>query len=218
MIDYAAARLNMVDAQLRTNRITDPALIEAFLTVPRERFVPEPLKGTAYVDEDIPVGAGRYLIEPLVLARLLQLAQVQPTDRALYLGAGTGYGAAILGRLARSVIALEPDPLLAVEARRQLSGLGCTNVALVEGPLDRGHAPGAPYDVIVVGGAITRLSDIVADQLGEGRRLVAVMKPDSRVGQATVMTRAGRVLSRRPSFDAATGLLPGFEPQLGFVF
>lgn len=218
MIDYAAARLNMVEGQLRTNGITDPGVVEAFLGVPRQRFVPEPLRGIAYVDEDVPLGNGRYLMEPLVLARLIQLAQTRPDEQALFLGAGTGYGVAILARLVGSVIAVEPDERLAAEARRHLAVLGASNATVAEGPLPQGHEPGAPYDVILFGGGIAEVPDAIAEQLAERGRLVAVIKPDERVGQATVMTRTGRILSRRPSFDAATPLLPGLEAQPSFVF
>lgn len=218
MIDYAAARLNMVEGQLRTNGITDPGVVEAFLGVPRERFVPEPLRGIAYVDEDVPLGNSRYLMEPLVLARLIQLAQTRPDERVLFVGAGTGYGVAILARLVGSVIAVEPDGRLAAEARRHLAVLGASNAMVVEGPLPQGHEPGAPYDVILFGGGIAEVPEAIAEQLAEGGRLVAVIKPDEQVGQATVMTRTGRMVSRRPSFDAATPLLPGLEAQPSFVF
>lgn len=218
MTDYAAARLNMVEGQLRTNRITDPGLIEAFLTVPRERFVPAPLAGSAYVDADIPLGPGRCLVAPLVLAQLLQLAEPQSTDRALYLGAATGYGPAILAHLVGSVTAVEPDSALAAEASRLLTSIGASGIRQVEGPLDRGDAAGAPYDIIVFGGAIAAMPDAIIEQLAPQGRAVAILTPDSGVGQATVMTRAGGVLSRRSYFDAATLLLPGLAPQPGFTF
>jgi len=218
MSDYAAARLNMVEGQLRTNRIAEPALLAAFLAVPRERFVPEAFSGSAYVDDDVPLGGGRYLMEPLVLARLIQLADLAPGGKVLLVGAGTGYAAAILAQVTGSVVALESDAAFVATARRLLKELDCRNVSVVTGPLEQGHAAGAPYDAIVFGGAIAATSDAVAGQLAAGGRLVAVMKSERAVGQATVMTRAGSVLSRRPCFDAATPMLPGFAPRPSFVF
>lgn len=217
MIDYAAARLNMVEGQLRTNGITDPALLDAYLSVPRERFVPEPLRGVAYVDEDVPLGNSRYLMEPLVLARLIMLAEVGAEARVLCVGSGTGYDAAILAQLVRSVVALESEPALAAEARRLLSVLQ-SKVSVVEGALEQGHAAGAPYDAILFGGSISAVPDAIARQLGKSGRITAVVRSDGRVPQVMVMTRVGEVLSRRPVFDAATPALPGFASEPAFVF
>lgn len=218
MIDYAAARLNMVEGQLRTNGVTDPMLVEAFLTVPRERFVPEALSGVAYVDDDLPLGNGRYLMEPLILARLIMLAEIHPEASVLCVGAGPGYDAAILARLARSVVALEAEPALAATARRLLPEFGPANASVVEGPLGEGHAAGAPFDAILFGGAIGEVSDAIRHQLAESGRIAAVMRSEGRVPQVTVMTRVGEVLSRRPIFDATTPALPGFAREPAFVF
>ena len=218
MIDYSAARLNMVEGQLRTNEVTDPALLAAFLAVPRERFVPEALHGAAYVDDDLPLGGGRWLMEPLILARLIQMSAVGPEDRALLVGADTGYGAAVLARVAGSVVALESDPRLAATARGLLSELGYRNVSVIEGPLENGHAGGAPYDAILFGGGIAGVPQALQDQLAEGGRIAAVVKSGAGLGQATTMTRVGRALSRRAVFDAATPMLPSFVPQPSFVF
>jgi len=218
MIDYAAARLNMVEGQLRTNGITDAGQLEAFLAVPRERFVPEALKGAAYVDEDLPLLNNRYLMEPLVLARLIQLAELRSTSRVLCVGAGPGYDAAILARLVGDVTALESDAVLAPAARRLLGELGYSNASVVEGPLEAGHAAGAPYDAILFGGAIAEVPDAIARQLAPTGRITAVVRAEGRVSQVMVVTWAGAVLSRRPVFDAATHPLPGFARQPAFVF
>jgi len=218
MVDYAAARLNMIEGQLRTNGITDPALLEAFLAVSRERFVPEALKGVACVDDDVPLGNGRYLMEPLVLARLIMLAELHAKARVLLVGAGSGYDAAIVAHLAGSVVALESDPALAATARRLLGELGLGKASVVEAPLAQGHAPGAPYDAILFGGAIAEVPDAIARQLAKSGRIAAVVASEGRVPQVTVMARAGEVLSRRPVFDAATPVLPGFASEPAFVF
>ena len=125
MIDYAAARLNMVEGQLRTNKVTDAAVLDAFLAIPRERFVQPALRGIAYVDDDVALGGGRSLMEPMVLARLLQVAAIGKDDKVLEIGCATGYATALLARMAGSVIALESDPQLAAQARKLLGELGC---------------------------------------------------------------------------------------------
>ena len=218
MIDYAAARLNMVDVQLRTNGVVDRALLEAFLAVPRERFVPEALKGVAYTDKDLPLGNGRYLMEPLVLARLTQLAELGPNARVLCVGSGPGYDAAVIAHFASAVVALESDSSLAATARHLLVELGYVTASVVEGPLAQGHAADAPYDAIIFGGAISEVPDSIARQLAKSGRIVAVLRADARVAQVTVMARTGGALSRRPVFDAAVHALPGFAPRPAFVF
>jgi protein-L-isoaspartate(D-aspartate) O-methyltransferase len=217
-MDYGTARLNMVESQVRTNKVTDSKVVAALLAVPRERFVPEKLRGVAYVDEDLPLGGARYLLEPMVLARLLQAAQLKPSHRVLDVGAATGYATAILARLAASVVALEQEPRLADEARRNLHELMVNNVSVVTGDLAAGNQKSAPYDVILVNGAIAGVPPALKAQLAEGGRLATVIKAGAGMGQATLFTRVGDSLSGRVIFDAGTPLLPGFVPQESFVF
>ncbi|MGQ0675705.1 MAG: protein-L-isoaspartate O-methyltransferase family protein [Rhodospirillales bacterium] len=215
---YAEARRNMVDNQLRANTVTDEALLAAIGALAREQFLPERLRGCAYVDEDVPLGNGRFLVEPMVLARLIQAAEVGPGGHVLDVGCATGYSTAVLARLAKSVVAVECDAGLARQARGALERLGIANATVVEGRLDQGHSASAPYDAIVIGGAIERLPPALAGQLAQGGRLVAVLLSGERgrVGQASLYT--GRPLTRVPLFDAATGRLPGFAADPGFVF
>jgi protein-L-isoaspartate(D-aspartate) O-methyltransferase len=218
MIDYAAARLTMVESQLRTNKVTDEGVLDAFLAVPRERFVPPALSGTAYVDDDLPLGHGRYLIEPMVLARLLQIAEVGREERVLEIGCASGYGTALLARLARSVVAIESDVELLRQAMTRLRELGIGNAAVLEAPLTGGYPGRAPYDVILFEGAVAGIPTSIAHQLADRGRLVAVVQAEGAVGQAVLMTSAGGALSRRPAFDATVPLLPGFQPEPSFVF
>jgi len=223
MINEPAARLNMVEGQLRTNRVTDAAVLDGFLTVPRERFVPQSLRGIAYVDDDIPLGGGRVLIEPLVLARLLQLAEIGKTDKVLEIGCATGYATALLARLAGSVVGVECDARLAAAARTNFAALGLGGILLHEGPLEAGWRGGAPYDVILINGAVGEIPAAVSGQLGEGGRLVTVAAGgespvDSRLGHAVLMTRAEGRVSSRPIFDASVQRLPGFARAPGFAF
>lgn len=218
-MDYATARRNMVESQLRPNRVTDPALLEAFSSVPRELFVPAPLRSVAYVDEDIPLGRGRFLMESMILGRLLELAAVRSSDVALVVGAGFGYSAAVLGRIAGRVVALEDDHQLAQQAAQTLRGLGAANVnvTVMEGALVDGAPRLAPFDVILIDGAVERVPAAISEQLAEGGRLVAVIRA-AGIGRATLVTRQAGIVASRIAFDAAVPRLPGFEADAAFVF
>lgn len=216
MLDFAIARRNMVEHQLRTNEVTNQALLAAMGDIPRERFVPDRFRDVAYIDEDLPLKKGRFLMEPRVFARLLQLAEVKPQDVVLDIGCGTGYSTAVLSRLANTVVALESDAELSARASATLAELGIDNALVVTAPLTDGYAKQSPYDVIVFGGALPRVPPPIARQLVEGGRLVAVI--GEGVGRGTLTMRTRGVISSRPDFDAATPMLPDFAPVQGFVF
>lgn len=216
-MDYAAARRNMVESQLRPNKVTDLALLDALASVPREAFVPASLRGVAYVDEDIPLGRGRFLMEPMILGRLLELAAVRPSDVALVVGAGVGYSAAVLARVASRVVALEADRELAQQTAPALRTLGAATVAVVEGALADGAPQLAPFDVVLFDGAVDHVPPAILEQLAEGGRLVAVIKVGG-IGRATLMTRQAGVVASRIAFDAGVPTLPGFEPPAAFTF
>jgi protein-L-isoaspartate(D-aspartate) O-methyltransferase len=218
MTVFDAARVHMIESQIRTNKVTDDRLLAAIAEIRRELFVPEQLQPVAYVDDDLPLGGGRYLMEPMVAARLLQAASVERADIALVVGAGAGYEAAVLARLARAVVALEEDPQLARRARAALVDHGIAAVSVVEGPLPSGHRQRAPYDVIMFVGAVAEVPNEIVAQLAEDGRLVAVVKAAGGVGRATLTTKTGGAIARRVMFDAATPLLPGFQPKPTFVF
>jgi protein-L-isoaspartate(D-aspartate) O-methyltransferase len=226
MTDFTARRLAMVESQLRPNEVTDRRLLAAMLTLPRERFVPPPLSGLAYMDESIQVfpsidGApARFLLAPMVLARLIQLAAVEPDDKVLDVGCATGYSTAVLSRLGRRVIGLEPEPELAEAAREALRDLGIANAEIVEGALDRGHPAGAPYDVILVNGAVREPPDTLFAQLKPGGRLAVVLLSGDNSGtqgKAFLFVKTGKEASGRPHFDAGAKLLPGFLSTTTFV-
>lgn len=217
--DFHAARLAMVEGQLRTNAVTDSRVLDAFGDVPRERFVPETLRGVACIDEDLPLGGGRWLIEPMVLARLLQFARIAPTDRVLVIGDASGYAAAIVARLAGQVTMLESDSAAATVASQRLAELGAANVQIVQGALERGYGAGAPYSAIVLAGAAVAVPEALRTQLVEGGRLVGVIRNAGEpMGEAEVMTYVDGVLSRRPVFDAGTPYIPGYQPTPNFAF
>ncbi len=216
-MDYETARRNMIESQIRTNKVTHAALLDALAAVPRERFLPPERAFAAYVDEDIPVAPGRYLMEPMVFARLVQLAEPRPADRALVAGSGCGYGAAVLARLVASVVALESDPQLAARGRERFAQLGIREASQVTGPLARGWPGAAPYDLILIEGAVEEVPQPLVDQLGDGGRLVTVVQAE-RIGRATRFVKRDSVVSHRPYFDAAVPILAEFRRPRGFVF
>jgi protein-L-isoaspartate(D-aspartate) O-methyltransferase len=218
MTEFGATRTHMIESQLRPSKVIDARVLGAFAGIRRELFVPEHLRAVAYVDEDLPLGRGRYLMEPMVAARLLQAAALERTDTVLIIGAGTGCEAALAAALARSVVALEEEPELARHAREALVEHSIASVSVVEGPVSQGYRPRAPYDAMLFCGAIAEVPSEIDSQLTEGGRLLAVVKSANGIGRAILRTRTGGVMAQRVLFDAATPLLPGFLPKPAFVF
>ncbi len=226
MNDFAARRDTMVDTQLRPNEVTDGRLLEAMRSVPRELFVPALLRGLAYMDESIEVfpsidGApARYLLAPMVLARLVQLASVEPQDTVLDVGCMTGYSTAVLARLARTVIGLEPEPELAKAARRNLRALDVGNAEIVKAPLNEIHSKHGPFDVILLNGSVPAPPQALLDQLKQGGRLATVIAGPNNAaqGKAYLFVRIGDDASGMPHFDAGARPLPGFAPEPSFAF
>ena len=217
-MDYVAARMNMVDRQIRANGVQDPAVIRAMAEIPREAFVAKALRGQAYVDENLDIGGGRWLMAPLALGRLLQGAAITPTDVALVIGDTTGYVTAVAARLASFVVALDRDAETTQRVAPLLAEMAIGNVDLVHGPLAVGFPAKAPYDAIVLAGAVGDLPAELGRQLGDGGRLVGVVKPRPGPGKGTLMMRAADTWGRRELFDANIPLLPGTEAAAGFVF
>lgn len=222
MVSFAAARRYMVDGQLRINDVTDPRVIGAFQSIPRERFVSPDKAELAYLDIDLPVREAapdrpaRFLLKPLVLAKLIDIAEVRESNRVLDVGCATGYSTAVLAALASHVVGLEEDPELAEAAEANCRSLGCSNVTVRQGPLAEG-APDGPYDVIVINGAVEFVPESLSAQLTEGGRLVCVLR-QGPVGKGMLYLRAEGVLSGRSVFDAAAPLLPGFVRTPEFTF
>ena len=220
-LDTAEARRRMVEGQLLPNRVTDPRLLAAMGEIPRERFLPDGYAARAYVDEDVRLPGRRALIEPMVIARLLQLLSIRDGDRVLVVGAGTAYAAAVAVRCGARVIALEADADLLALARHALRGLaGPEALRLVEGPLQAGFPAGAPYDAILIEGEIPEIPESIADQLAEGGRLATVLAAAERglSSRAVLGRRIAGSFSVTPAFDCATVPLPAFQRQPGFVF
>ena len=217
--DFASLRRTMVDGQLRTYDITDQELLSAMLEVPREKFVSAALSGIAYLDTDVPVGAerGRRMLKPMVLAKLIQAANITSTDHVLDVGCATGYSSAVLAKLAESVVALESDGNLAETARKALEQVAAHAVTVVNGPLPEGCAVRGPYDVIVVNGLVEAISPQLLSQLKEGGRLVTLVG-EGPASKAMLYRSVRGEVSARPIFDAAGATLPGFAKPAEFVF
>lgn len=216
-MDFDAARIKMVDNQIRTTDVTDLMILSAFLRVPREEFVPAGRRPLAYIDEDVPIGSGRFLMEPSPFAKLIQFADIRPTDVVLDVGCGTGYGAAVLSRIAKSVVALESDPSFAKAASDTLSRLGFPGAVVVEGALNLGHAPHGPYDVILFEGAVETVPPVFFEQLQDGGRLV-VVEGHGNAAAARRYLREDGVVSSRFGFNCSVKPLAGFERVQQFVF
>jgi len=221
MIDFVAARRMMVDGQVRTSDVTDPRVIGAMLAIPRERFVPETKAALAYLDLDLPVLEGREsmrcLLKPMVLAKLIQAADVKDDDLVLDVGCATGYSSALLGRLAGSVVALEQDATLARRAEENLLAVGAQSVTVVIETMAAGWPAGGPYDVIVLNGASEVVPKALLGQLKSGGRLVGVIGR-SPTSKAMFYRSVGGEVSGRPIFDATAAPLPGFAEPAAFVF
>jgi protein-L-isoaspartate(D-aspartate) O-methyltransferase len=216
-MDDAERRRIMVENQLRPSNVGDPRVLEAMASVPRPPFLPAQLKGVAYNDDDIRLPDGRFLIEPLVLARMLEVAECDNSGTALVVGCDTGYAAIVASRLAATVFALV-EPARVNEVERRAASLDADNVFAVPGaePL-KGHPAKAPYEVILIVGRVPELPDSLSDQLAEGGRLVAVVG-DDRMGRGMVVNRIHGHDGKRVMFDAAIPPLRGLKPKVGFEF
>lgn len=212
--DFATARKLMVSSQLRPSGVNDPRVVAAMAVVPRERFVPADRLGSAYSDRPVPLGGGRELNTPVITGRLLTELHVEPADRALLVGAATGYTAALMTHLLADLVALEADDALLAVARVELGG---TDVVLVHGPLADGHAAGAPYDVILIDGAVDRVPGALIAQLADGGRLATGLI-EGGVARLAVGRKAGTGFGVNAFEDADPVRLPGFAAPPTFVF
>lgn len=212
--NFEHMRRAMVASQLRTTGVNDPRVLSAMGAVPRERFVPADRIAAAYADAVVPLGGGRALNSPMSLGKLLTEAAPQDGDRALLIGAATGYAAAVLDRLVASVVAVEEDPALVAAARESLAGTG---VKLVEGPLTGGWNEGAPYDLIVIDGAVEYVPDALIDQLVDGGRLATGLI-EHGVQRLAFGRRAGEGFGLAAFADVASAVLPGFVKPRTFSF
>jgi protein-L-isoaspartate(D-aspartate) O-methyltransferase len=222
MSGFATARQKMVDGQVRPSDVTDNRILDAMLAVPREEFVPQNQRALAYLDLDLEVSGGaaakRFLIKPVVVAKMLQAAEIENTDNVLVAGCATGYTAALVARMAARVTATEPDPAEAAKAKDVLARLGLENVIFRPAAAADGDPASGPYDVIVLDGATGVTPVRLYQQLKDGGRLVGVFSL-TKPPRAIIVTRShGTDFGSRTLFDAAVPVLPGLERLPEFVF
>ena len=220
MDDMQVARSHMVDCQIRTNGVIDDRLLDAFECVPREIFVPAGKRAVAYTDKPLDLGAGRYLMDPMTHARMVQALSLKSSDVVLDVGTGCGYAAAIASHLVTTVLSLSTRQAVLDKADVVLDGIGIHNVVFVKGKLVQGLSDQAPFDAIFVNGAVAQMPEKLLEQLGVDGRAVAVVRPDEKsVGQAILFVKDvhGHV-SSRVLFESSIPYMVGFEPQDTFVF
>jgi protein-L-isoaspartate(D-aspartate) O-methyltransferase len=216
---FDLARQTMVDCQIRPSKVTNQQVLDAFLAVPRESFVSKTQRAIAYVDEDLPLSGGRCLMEPMVFARLVQALDIDATSNVLLVGAGCGYGTAILAHLAGSVIAVEGRAQLVEKAQEALVNNGIDNAVVIKSRLVDGYPEEGPYDRILIEGAVESVPDALLEQLTASGKLVAIYRPhDAPIGVASLWSRAGASFVRKPLFDARVPNLDEFAKKPEFVF
>lgn len=216
MTDFASLRRMMVDTQVRPSDVTKFPIIEALLSVPREAFVPDNRRETAYVGENIDLGGGRVVLEPRTLAKMLDALDLQPDEMVLDIGCGLGYSAAVIARMAEAVVAVEEDAQMAADAQAALTEFGADNAAVIEAPLAEGAAKHGPYDVIILQGSVEHLPDAIVSQLKEGGRIAALFSEGS-LGVCRIGYKIDGEVNWRFAFNAGAPVLPGFERHSAFV-
>lgn len=217
-MDFALARQNMVECQIRTNRVTDRGIISAMEDLPRESFLPDALKAIAYTDEDLNLGGGRHMMEPMILGRMLQSLSPESHELALVVGAGCGYEAAVLSKLAGTVVAVESNADMVATASQTLSDLGIDTVAIVEADITAGLKREGPFDVIFVNGAVSEAPQVLVDQLAIGGRMMCVIDSGRNLGKAMLIAKDKKGTTRQISFDANIPLLPELASVPTFKF
>ncbi len=217
-MDFEAARRTMVDSQIRPDDVTEPEIVNAFLQVPREAFIPASKRTLAYSEFEIRTGEDRALWTPRDTAKLIKSVDPRPGDACLLIGAGAGYEAALMSHLTETVIALEEDEDAVASLAQRLADLGFDRAVAVEGKLTEGLPGEGPFDCILICGMVERVPETLTDQLAEGGRLAAVVQVDAALGRGRVYTRSGNVVSSRETFDACPPKFKAFDAPAVFQF
>ena len=217
--NFEVARKAMIDSQIRPNKVIDERVVAAFAQTPREEFVPKALRDVAYVDEDLSLSGGRYIIEAMVMGRMLQALDIQPSDNVLLVGAGTGYTAALLSQLCTSVIAIDSRGAAVEKTQELLAGMEIGNVAVLKGKLPEGYPSEGPYDAIIIEGGVETMPEELLDQLTPAGRLAAIWRANDKAqGEASLWSKAGENYVRRALFNAQVPTLAEFKAKAKFEF
>jgi protein-L-isoaspartate(D-aspartate) O-methyltransferase len=216
MTDYATRRTVMVDTQVRPSDVTKFPIIDAMLSVPREAFVPQLLREAAYLGENLDLAEGRVVLDPRILAKMLDALDIQPDDLVLDIGPAYGYSSAIIAHMAEAVVGVEPDAELAEEAQRILSEHDVDNVLVQQADLTAGVPEHGPYDAVAVQGGIERLPDAIAAQIKDGGRIACIFMQGT-MGVVRIGYKYDGRITWRDSFDAGAPVLPGFEKRSEFA-
>lgn len=217
-MDFSAARKNMVESQLRTNRVVNPELLDAFLSVPREYFLPAAVQHRAYVDEHVAFGDRRFLMPAMPLGRMIQALAPKMTDNALVAGAGIGYVPTLLGRLCQCVFAVENSEDLVDSMTSTLTDMAADNVVATIADIKDGYSDQGPYDIILFAGSVDVVPEAFLNQLGEGGRLIAPVNGEDGICRITLYVKRGGVVSNRVVFECNVKPLPEFQAGASFVF
>ena len=218
MPDFVSLRRTMVDTQLRTNKVRNQVVLDSMGEIPRETFIPFDFSNFAYVDEHINIGPGRGMVQPMILARMIQAAEISADAVVLDIACGSGYSSAVLARIARVVVALESDEQLSELAASQIMALGLDNVVLEYGDIKDGWPDQAPYDVIMINGACEEIPEKIFSQLADRGKLCAVTRDRNGGCVVRMWDKVDSTLSSRNLFDANVPNLPEFERPTGFYF
>ncbi len=220
MVDFSQARTNMVDGQIHTAGVNVGEILDAFQSVPREKFVPKNMQNVAYSDEDLPIGGGRFLLEPITHAKMIQAVRPVSDDVALDIGGATGYSAAILSSMVTTVVALEESKVYLDKAASLWQELDVCNVVAIKDKLAKGNPENEPFSLIVMNGAVSEIPVHIVEQLTpQGRLITIVKKPGEMMGQVTLVQNLGEgQFSSYNLFSAGSPYLPGFAPKPTFTF
>ena len=218
-MDFKIARKNMVENQIRANKVTSLNIINAFLDVPREKFVPDALQEISYVDEDIQLSRNRFMMKPMILARLFQSLDLKGNENILHVGSNSGYGSAILSRMCSSVISLESDKKLFETSIHTFSNMGFDNVVPLHGSMENGVEKEAPFDIIFIEGSIETEPKSLFGQLNENGKLIAIIRPANiKIGKAKLFFKISNEIGLENLFDAQVSKLSIFKSKTKFSF
>lgn len=216
---FYQARKVMLESQIRPNKVIDELVLSAFLEIPRELFVQKSMRDIAYIDEDLPLSNGRYLIEPMVLARMVQSLELKVSDNVMIIGVGTGYSTAIISKIVTSVIGVESRSPLIQKAENNLAQLEITNTVLFKERLQEGYSKEAPYNAILIDGGVSDVPSSILNQLADDGKLVSIYRSENTaVGEASIWMRSGKKFSRKCLFNAQVPTLDEFKEKQEFLF